>query len=755
MNMNTAEQTRDTVAKLLAEENISVVRTNVRTASFDTNGRVLSLPIWKDVTAEVEEMLIAHEVAHALFTPRLQREDFGTTPFSYMNVLEDIRIEKLMKRKFPGLRRVMFLGYKQLNERNFFGIEGKDSSSLNFIDRINLWYKAGISANVKFNDNEREILYRAERTESFEDVMSLAKEVYEMHQEQKQKKQEQLEELRKIMGDDLIEAEGDGFEDYDEEELEFGSDDTDEGEEETQTQQPTTAVDDEAEEKADEEKLEVGDLGPSFDHVATARGEEEDDEVETMNSFEERLDELADTSVQYRYFNLDYCKEYNPVVGYKDVMKKLVHFTPGTFRRQHTDETFIDADFVAFRSESMRVVNYLVKEFEMRKSAAQYKRSSQSKSGMLDPSKLFAFKTSEDLFKRITVVPDGKNHGMVFLLDWSGSMYDCIFDTVKQVINLAMFCHRVQIPFHVFAFSSGVSVLNDEAMVDKYRSWYQLKYAERYNRAETDTEFNTTYDSFTLLEFFNHRMSSQEFNLVAKHLLSFLFYMTKNCRMIKDLKNEMTNEESETHSRIVSELSLGSTPLNESLVYMVEEFVPKFIKQNSIEKFTFMTLSDGQGGNLATTSNYSFVDGQRVRLKHFVRDAVSKKSHRFEGSTAEITAILNQMMRDRYGAKTIGFFVTPNRQRCIESAIRDNVVGAVPDILAIRSDIRKEGVALMKVPGRDEFFLMQSSKASIEEDNIEVTSDMSAAVAARGLTKYLNKQKTSRVLLNRFVGLVA
>lgn len=729
MNMNTSEQTRDTVAKLLAEENISVLRTNVRTASFDTNSRVLSLPIWKDVSAEIEEMLIAHEVGHALFTPRLQHEDFDTVPFSYMNVLEDIRIEKLMKRKFPGLRRVMFLGYKQLNERDFFGIKGKSSSSLNFIDRINLWYKAGVSANVKFSDNEREFLYRAEHTESFEDVMALSKEIYEMHKEQKQKKQEQLNEMLKEMGDDLIDTDDIDYEEY-------GNDDEDNNDEDEDDE---VEIDSEKQEQTQSDEDE----------------NEAEDEVETMKIFEERLDELADDSVKYAYHNLDYCKEYNPVVGYKDVLKKLSHFTPGTFRHPYNELTFTETDFVKFRFESMRVVNYLVKEFEMRKSAAQYKRSKHSKSGMLNPSKLFAFKTSDDLFKRITVVPDGKNHGMVFLLDWSGSMAGCIYDTAKQVINLAMFCHRVQIPFHVFAFSSGVSILNNDDMVNQFRSWHVLKQRERYTRDETLPEYNTTYDALTLLEFFNHRMSSQEFNLVAKHLLSYLFYLVRGCKLNKELSDEITHEEYKEHSNILSELSLGSTPLNESLVYMLEEFVPKFIKQNSVEKFTFMTLSDGQGAGIASTNSYSFVDGKRVRVKHFVRDAVTKKCHRYDGTAAEMTAILNQMMRDRFAAKTIGFYVTPNRKRSIESAIRDNAGNSINDIVTIRSNIRNEGVALMSVLGRDEFFLMQSSSASIEENDIEVTSSMSAAAAAREMTKYLSKQKTSRVLLNRFVGLVA
>ena len=32
----------------------------------------------------------------------------------------------------------------------------------------------------------------------------------------------------------------------------------------------------------------------------------------------------------------------------------------------------------------------------------------------------------EDIFKRLSIIPDAKNHGMILLLDWSGSMANVI-----------------------------------------------------------------------------------------------------------------------------------------------------------------------------------------------------------------------------------------------------------------------------------------------------------------------------------------
>ena len=54
-----------------------------------------------------------------------------------MNVVEDARIEKLMKRKFPGLSRSFYQGYEELNDEDFFEIQEIDLKRLSFIDRIN------------------------------------------------------------------------------------------------------------------------------------------------------------------------------------------------------------------------------------------------------------------------------------------------------------------------------------------------------------------------------------------------------------------------------------------------------------------------------------------------------------------------------------------------------------------------------------------------------------------------------------------
>ena len=90
----------------------------------------------------------------------------------------------------------------------------------------------------------------------------------------------------------------------------------------------------------------------------------------------------------------------------------------------------------------------------MKKSASAYARAATARTGMLDMSKLHTYQYCEDIFKKVTVLPDGKNHGLVFILDWSGSMSYIMKDTIKQLYNLIWFCRKVQIPFDVYAFTN-------------------------------------------------------------------------------------------------------------------------------------------------------------------------------------------------------------------------------------------------------------------------------------------------------------
>ena len=99
------QEIKGNLAKLLATENLIVEHRKVSTASFDVDRRVLTLPNWDKASSVVYDMLVGHEVGHALFTPNEDWRGVADCPKDFVNVIEDARIEKLMKRKYPGLRK--------------------------------------------------------------------------------------------------------------------------------------------------------------------------------------------------------------------------------------------------------------------------------------------------------------------------------------------------------------------------------------------------------------------------------------------------------------------------------------------------------------------------------------------------------------------------------------------------------------------------------------------------------------------------
>ena len=234
-------------------------------------------------------------------------------------------------------------------------------------------------------------------------------------------------------------------------------------------------------ESSDDEESEEQESGDNSDETtgfppefsdSPIGGEHCDFETITDKLFSDNLENLNDKNRNTGVYDTDYCTipELNLETVNKnvDVHKHLDE--EWIAQQQHYDNELlkeenkyripmnlyasVDNEYRLFRRSAQKEVNYLVKEFECRKSADAYARATVSKTGVLDCTKLHSYKYNEDLFKKVTTLPDGKNHGLIFVLDWSGSMSNVLKDTVKQLFNLIWFCKKVQIPFQVFAFTN-------------------------------------------------------------------------------------------------------------------------------------------------------------------------------------------------------------------------------------------------------------------------------------------------------------
>ena len=178
---------KSTLARLLSTESIAVVHDpKISTAFFDLKARSLHLPVWKDVTNALYDMLVGHEVAHALWTGA---DDWRTgietvqsrtgvsreTAAGTLNVVEDARIERMIKDKFPGLRRDFHSGYGTLHARGFFGDLSR-IPTLGFADRVNLHFKIGLHLGtaVPFSAAEAPIVAAVEAATTWSDVVDAA-----------------------------------------------------------------------------------------------------------------------------------------------------------------------------------------------------------------------------------------------------------------------------------------------------------------------------------------------------------------------------------------------------------------------------------------------------------------------------------------------------------------------------------------------------------------------------------------------------
>ena len=190
---------KDIVGKLMSQENISVVhRQHYPTAAFDLETRTLFLPEFVNLSESVYDLLIGHEVSHALNTPKEgwhnAIEERGVNFKSFLNVVEDARIERMIQDKFPGLKPSFKKGYKELFDNNFFGINDKSQEELDdmlLIDRLNLYFKLGeINCGVSFTEEERSYISEMFNLKTWEDVVVLAEKLFEYCKEEKKRKEE-------------------------------------------------------------------------------------------------------------------------------------------------------------------------------------------------------------------------------------------------------------------------------------------------------------------------------------------------------------------------------------------------------------------------------------------------------------------------------------------------------------------------------------------------------------------------------------
>ena len=394
------------LAKLLATEDLVVEHRQCDTASFDVHNRILTLPMWQKATEEVYDMLVAHEVGHALFTPDEEISKQYKVPHQYINVTEDARIEKLMKRRYAGLPKTFYRGYNQLHEDDFFSIEDEDVNLMGLADRVNLHFKIGSFININFTAEEKVVVDMVDGAETFQDALEAAVALWNFT---KSEKEETPIESKKVNNESQSGSSNQSSESFD----------------------PSAQSDDNDSEGEQGESKETDSYGGTAEQEQQTKpqGGSDGSEVKTADSLQEKVQDLSQNSSYYGdpyYMEIPKVNLNSLVVKASDIHAYIDKFWSDEMEANDFSYELmfseVDKQFASYKKEAQREVNYLVKEFECKKSADAYARTSTSKSGVLDTSKLYSYKYNDDIFRRISITKDGKNHGLIFILDWSGSM---------------------------------------------------------------------------------------------------------------------------------------------------------------------------------------------------------------------------------------------------------------------------------------------------------------------------------------------
>ena len=170
------------------------------------NGHTLYEVLWRP---DEHGWKTADDIAAKIFPGEKVSEALRRTVQGFLNVIEDARIDKRQKRRYPGCRRNYLVGYRELVDRDFFGTTGRDINSMNFIDRLNMYFKGGnIHSNLIFTPEEKVMLNKVDKAETWAEVVSLTEEIY-LYCKKKLEEMNEMD-LTLTAGDDEGDEDADG-----------------------------------------------------------------------------------------------------------------------------------------------------------------------------------------------------------------------------------------------------------------------------------------------------------------------------------------------------------------------------------------------------------------------------------------------------------------------------------------------------------------------------------------------------------------
>ena len=703
--MSVNHEIKSHLAKLLATEDLVVEHKHVETAQFNVHTRVLTLPVWEKASSEVYDMLVGHEVGHALYTPDSDWILTRKISPQMVNIVEDVRIEKLMKRRYAGISKTFYRGYQELSDEDFFCLENENIPTMSLADRINLHFKIGNFVSIPFNANEQYIVEMVAACETFDDVLDAAEELYKFCKQEMQNKKNEVPE---------------------------GTQESSEG---TQANVPNPGGGDDGEGEPEDMQSDE-----SYGGTAETDNTFDDDfgdldgepETKTVDSLEDAIKDLASMDgYENVYIEVPKVDASKIIIDNKKIHDSFCEWD------DVPAEAFepIDIEFVKFKKDARKEVNYLVKEFECRKSADSYARATTSRTGVLDTGKLHSYRYNEDIFKKVTTLADGKNHGLVFVLDWSGSMCDVMLDTIKQLYNLIWFCKKVSIPFEVYAFTNDYPIASSDEHGNP--TLREPCYQKR------DGVFAIP-EYFSLLNLFTHKTNGK----VLEEQMKNIFRLAMSFR-----RSYWTNFMPPIG------LSLSGTPLNEALISL-HTILPEFKKETGVQKVQCVVMTDGEANWVKYHAELQrrweeepFIGVRSISSSCFLRDRKLGTTYSLDTEWHEFTDILLRNLKDRFtDVNFIGFRVLESRDA--GAFIRRYCGYFGKEFESTMQDWKKKKAFTISNSGYAAYFGL-SANALAQNSDFDVSDTATKTQIKSAFVKSLRSKKMNKKVLSEFVELVA
>jgi len=776
------KNSKSILAKVLATENITVeFDPSAKTAKFDIANRRLSMPVLKEDESEcVTDMFIGHECAHALYSPYREKdknskggwwieaeEIGGTLNAMYvqdiMNIVEDVRIEKLMKEKFPGLGRDFNAAYRELADRDFFDTKGIDINTLSFVDRMNLHFKCGSFMNIAFSNDEQTIVDLVDNAKTFDDVINASTKVFEFVKGKKINMPEIKQNASASSNTNQDEESGDGessitvtgnsTDKKNEQKQSSNSNPNPNGVEESETQNQSKSVSNDRQ----------GGTGSAPDMLLPR--------ITTQKAFDEKSKTMINNKIEYSTTTTLPVPDLKKIIfpyskTHEAINEHYINYA------KHNENAKLLAAIKESYSELIKsvnpMINTLIKQFEMKKAADLQKRTSISRTGKIDCDRIFKYKVTDDIFSRFSKIAEGKNHGLVMYVDWSSSMQGATDDVLTQIIMMVQFCRRMGIPFDVYMFTShsdiftcyGLASRNGVGTLKQYKTTGGRTTRNKHGSASTndENEESTNLSEFALIHFLSSSMTKTQLNDAMY-----------NTYLIGKMITGYGTEFGKTHARrsVPNYFSQGNTPLDPAILCAMY-MVPEFQEKHKVQIMNTIFLTDGESGYSYFTSYSQSDQYYSERYTSDVISPINKKSYRANDKSSSDTML--RIFREVTGSNAIGFYIaatpycryTNDDSKDFKKTLKEKTFIEAPKMLKEKfynyttREYELRGKDYLN-HGYDRLFILPNHIEMVDDlEDLNNLNDNASLVRIRNtFMKSVEKRGNSRAFLNRFADVIA